>query len=70
MHKYFKTFVEKNPTFISSWEPKRLSNEKIVSTKTSNYDQSLSLVYNNARIKLKFGRDLLKQDKITYNMDQ
>ena len=67
MHKYIKAFVENNSTFISSWESKGLSNEKIVSTKTSNYDQSPSLVYNNARIKLKLGRDLLKQNKITYN---
>ena len=38
MYKYFKTFIENNSTFISSWESKGLPNEKIGSTKESNYD--------------------------------
>ena len=67
MYKYFKTFIENNSTFIFSWESKGLSNERISFTKTSNYDQSPYLVYDNARIKLEFRRDLLKQDKVTYN---
>ena len=44
-----------------------MSNEKIDSTKTSNYDQSPRLVYNNARIKLRFSRSILKQNKVTYS---
>ena len=60
MYRYFKTFVESGFTFISSWESKGLSNEKISSTKTSNYDQSPRLVHENARIKLTFSGDLLK----------
>ena len=48
MYKYFKTFIENNFTFISSWESKGLSNETIGSTETSNYDQSPGLVYDNA----------------------
>ena len=52
---------------ISSSESKRLPNEKIGSTKTSNYDQSPRLVYDNARIKLGFARSILKQNKVTYN---
>ena len=44
-----------------------MSNEKNSSSKTSNYDQSLRLIYNNARIKLSFNTDLLKQDKVTCN---
>ena len=67
MYKYFKTFIENNFTFISSWESKGLSNEAIVSTETSNYDQYPRLVYDNARIKLTFSGDLLKQDKISYS---
>ena len=39
MYKYFKTFIENNFTFISSWESKGLPNEKIGSTKTFNDDQ-------------------------------
>ena len=65
MNRYFKTFTENNFIFISSWESKGLSNEKISSTKTSNYDQPPKLVSDNARIK--FSGDLLKQNKITYN---
>ena len=44
-----------------------MSNEKIGSIKTSNYNQDPRLVYDNARIKLNFSGDLLKQDKVTYN---
>ena len=67
MCKYFKTFTENNFTLISSWESKGLSNENISFTKTSNYDQSPRIVYDNARIKLVFNGNLLKQYKITYN---
>ena len=67
MYKYFKTFIENNSTFISSWESKGLSNEKIDSTKTSNYNQAPRLVYDNARIKPNFSGDFLKQDKVIYN---
>ena len=44
-----------------------MSNEKISSITTSNYNQAPSLAYDNVRIKLKFVGALLKQDKITYN---
>ena len=44
-----------------------MSNEKISSIITSNYNQAPSLAYHNVRIKLKFVGVLLKQDKITYN---
>ena len=67
MHKYFTTSVKGSNTYISSWESKGLSNEQISSITTSNYNQAPSLAYDNARIKLKFVGDLLKQDKITYN---
>ena len=52
---------------ISSWESKGLSNEKISSTTTFEYSQAPKLVYDNARIKLSFNTDLLKQDEVTYN---
>ena len=41
--------------------------KKIGSTKTSNYNQAPRLLFDNARIKLNFSGDLLKQDKATYN---
>ena len=67
MYKYFKTSVKGSATYISSWESKGLSNEKISSISKYNYNQAPSLAYDNARIKLKLVEDLLKQDKITYN---
>ena len=67
MYKYFKTSVKSSTTYVSSWKSKGLSNEKISSITTPSYNQAPSLGYNNVRIKLKFARDLLKQDKFTYN---
>ena len=63
VHKYFERVGDE----ISSWESKGLSNKNISSSTTSNYGQAPRLVYNNARIKLRFNGDLLKQDKVTYN---
>ena len=67
MYKYFKTFTENNFIYTSSWESKGLSNKRISSTKTSNYDQPPIPVYDNARIRLSFTGDLLKQNKVTYD---
>ena len=67
MYKYFKTSVKGSTTYVSSWESKGLSNEKISSITASNYNQAPSLAYDNAKVKLKFVGSLLKQDKITYN---
>ena len=53
---------------ISSWESKGLSNEKISSTTTTSSNKfATNLIYNNARIKVKFNGDFLKQNKVTYN---
>ena len=67
VYKYFKTSVKGSTTYVSSWESKGLSNEKISSITASNYNQAPSLAYDNAKVKLKFVGSLLKQDKITYN---
>ena len=48
-------------------ESKGLSKEKISSITTSDYNQAPSLAYDNARVKLKFVGNLLKQDEITHN---
>ena len=56
MYKYFKIVDNQ----ISSWESKGLSNENISSITTSNYSQSLVLVYDNARIKPLFSGGLLQ----------
>ena len=49
-----------------SWESKGLSSEKIRFVITSNGRVS-KLVYDNARIKVKFNGDLLKLNKVTHN---
>ena len=67
MYKNCKTSVKGSTTYISTWESEGLSNEKISSITKSNYNQAPSLAYDNARVKLKFVGDLLKQDKITCN---
>ena len=64
LYKYF----EKVDNDISSGESKGLPNEKISSTsKTSNNKFTTNLIYEYARIKVKFNGDLLKQDRVTYN---
>ena len=67
MYRYFKTYVKSSTTYVSSWESKGLSNEKISFIIAYNYNQAPSLAYDNVRIKLKSVGDLLKQDKITHN---
>ena len=68
MCKYFEKFAKNNFTFISSWESKRLSNEKIRSINTSSFNSSPTFVYDNARIKVKFNGDFLKLDDLAaYN---
>ena len=57
VYKYFKIFAKNNCTFISSWESKVLSNEKISSINTSSFNSSPTFVYDNAKIKVKFNGD-------------
>ena len=53
---------------IAEWESKELSNEKISSTATSNNNKyATSLIYRNARLRVKFNGDFLRKDKVTYN---
>ena len=64
VYKYFERACNK----ICSWISKGVSNEKISSiTTASNNTFATRLVYDNARIKVKFNGDFLKQDKVTYN---
>ena len=59
-------YFERVGSEISSWKSKGLSNEKSSSVTTSDGRVS-KLVYDNARIKIKFNGDLLKLNKVTYN---
>ena len=67
MYKYFNTSVKDSTAYVSSWESKGLSNEKISTVITPSYNRAPSLAYDNIRIKLKYIGSLLKQNKITYN---
>ena len=63
VYKYFEMVGNK----VSSWDSKGFSSKKITSASTSYSNRVPKLVYNNARIKLKFDEVLLKQDKVIYN---
>ena len=63
MYKYF----EKTGNKVSSWKSKGLSDEKIILTVTSTDKPATKAVYENARIKVKFNCDLLRQNQVTYN---
>ena len=62
MYRYFERVGKE----ICSWESKGLFSEKISSATTSD-GRVPKLVYDDARIKVKFDGDLLKQNKVTYN---
>ena len=59
MYNYFEKIGDK----VSSWKRKGLSDEKIISTDKS----ATKTIYDNARIKVTFNGDLLKQKQVTYN---
>ena len=63
MYNYF----EKTGDKVSSWKRKGLSDEKIISTTMSTDKSATKTIYDNARIKVTFNGDLLKQKQVTYN---
>ena len=68
MNKYFKRIiVVGNGEYIYFWKSKGLSDERINSIAASNYSITLSLDYLGAKMRVKFNKSFLKQDKITYN---
>ena len=62
----YKNF-EKTGDKVSSWKSKRLSDEKIISTTTSTDKSATKTIYENARIKVIFNGDFLRQNQVTYN---
>ena len=63
MYKYFGKTEDK----VSSWKSKGLSEEKIISTTTPTNKSATKTIYDNARIKVRFNGDLLRQNQVTYN---
>ena len=49
------------------WKSKGLSDEKIISTTLSTNKSATKTIYDNARIKVKFNGDLLRQNQFIYN---
>ena len=67
---YFKRVIDgtDNTVYVHYWQSKGLSDEKIYAPGTSSSnDQASILEYGGGGIRLQFRRDLLKQNKVTYN---
>ena len=63
VYKYF----EKTGDKVSSWKSKGLPDEEIILTVTSTDKSATKAIYDNARIKVRFNGDLLRQTQVTYN---
>ena len=66
IHRHFKTASD-NPSVILSWKPKGFSGESIKRPTTSNKFLDPSLHFVGTRARVRFSRDCLKQEKITFN---
>ena len=62
-----KNILKKTGNKVSSWKSKGLSDEKIIATTTSTDKFAIKTIYANARIKVEFSGDLLRQNQATYN---
>ena len=60
-------YLEKTENKVTSWKSKGLSDEKIILTVTSTDTSATKTIYDNARIKVEFAGDLLRQNQVTYN---
>ena len=70
MYKYFKKVIDStdNTVYVHYWQSKGLSDGKINAPGTSSSnDQAPILEYGGTGIRLKFKRDSLRQNKVTYN---
>ena len=63
MYKYF----EKTGDKVTSWKSKEFSDERIIFTITSTDKFAAKTIYDNARIKVRFNGNLLRQNQVTYN---
>ena len=62
VHRYFK-LASDNPSIISSWKSKGLSNDSIRPPTTSNRILNPSLNFVGTKARVKFSRDCLKEEK-------
>ena len=56
-----------NGSYIYYWKFKGLSDERINSIKTPNYNITPNLNYYGTKARVKLNESCLKQDKVTYN---
>ena len=67
MYRYFKKIISVgNGKYIYFWKSKGLSDKMINSITASNYSITPELSYYGSKLRVKFSRSCLKQDKITY----
>ena len=66
VYRYFKT-TSTNDSNILSWKSKGLSDESIKPPTTSNKMLNPSVVYVGTKARVKFDKDCLKEEKITFN---
>ena len=68
MYRYFKTIAGAGSgSYIYIWKYKGLSDERINSITTSNYNITPELSHYGTKARVKFSGNCLKQDKATYN---
>ena len=69
IHRYFRTGSGK-PSIILSWKSKGLSDENIKAPTTFNKILNPSLYFVGTKASVRFSRDCLKQEKITFNHEK
>ena len=67
LNKYFKVITNANLKYISSWQSKGLSDERIKPPATSDYKLNPKVNYYGTKTRLEFRGSCLKQDKSTFN---
>ena len=67
LNKDFKVITNANTKYISSWQSKGLSDERIKPPTTSDYKLNPKVNYYGTKTRLEFRGSCLKQDKSTFN---
>ena len=70
LNKYFKVITNANTKYISSWQSKGLSDERIKPPTTSDYKLNPKVNYYGTKTRLEFRGSCLKQGKSTFNHEK
>ena len=60
-------YIGKTEDKVTSWKSRGFYDEKIIHTVASTDKSTTKTIYDNARIKVRFNGDLLRQNQATYN---